>query len=416
MKTRFLLRAAFGLLSVALPVSLRAQASAVDGMTALYSTATVNTSFIANKPYLYQTVPTRSTGTYKRVYSCSGNWDQGMTSQSGTMPEESTFWPDSEYYFETGKWYKVTTFEDGYFYIERYSETYNSTTGTASWSKVLYRGPATVAPTATSLALSATRLWAGQRLTTAASGSDADYDLWRFAVGFRNPNTGQTTYAKVDGWNYDSPSAAVNDTRLLTTPGRWRITLDVQDWAYKPATPTSAGDAWGVTDAGWVEVLPGAYYDPSGNVYTGSTAPVIAASGSSSVRLRAGQSGLSSVTFQVSGVGAGKPVRVSLGAAGGSTLFASSAGGGAGAAVLELVTNANGEVTVWISAGTRERLPTALYAVAGRGTAMVPVMITTAQDNDTDGMSDAMEEKLSGSATGVPYNPMSSAITGFRVF
>ena len=338
-----------------------------------------------------------------------------MTSQSGTMPEDPSFYPDGDYYMETGKWYSLMTFEDGYFYIIRYTETFNSTTWALTWSKVLYRGPATVAPTATPLALSAPRLWQGQRLTTSAAGSDADNDLWLFRIGFRNPATGQTSYAAVYGWNYDSPSAAVNDTRLMSVPGRWQITLDVQDWPYKTPVPTAAGAPLGMTDAAWVEVLPGAYYDPSGNAYTSATAPVITAPSGGAIRLRAGQSALVPVTFQVSGAGAGKPVRVSLGAAGGAALFASSAGGGAGAAFLELVTTANGEVTVWVSSGDRARLETALYAVAGRGLQAVRVS-TTATDSDNDGMSDAMEQALSGSPSAVAYNATTPPIAGFSAF
>lgn len=202
---------------------LAAQASAVDSMTATNSTASVNTSFIANKPYLYQTVPTRSTGTYRRVWSATGDIN-GTTSESGTFPSDTMFWSYAFYYWETGKWYAVFTGDDGYFYIQRYVENYNSNTGAVTWSLVYYKGPATVAPVLSDFTVSATRLWQGQSLHTTASATDADNDVWWLNVYFYLNTT--TAFELNDyGWNYDRPSLSITDSRILSVPGKWRVTL-----------------------------------------------------------------------------------------------------------------------------------------------------------------------------------------------
>lgn len=192
--------------------------------------------------------------------------------------------------------------------------------------------------------------------------------------------------------------------------------LTVQDWAGKTPAGTPIGAANGVADIAWIDVLPGFFYDPSGGTaYPSIVPPEVTAPTGHQLVVKAGQPGLVPVTFKVAGMGAGKPVRVSLGAEG-AALFASSAGGGAGALFLDLVTNANGEVTVWVRAGDRARTTTMVHALAGRGRHAVRLSFTAAEDVDDDGMSDAMETALSGSATGVAYNPAVPAITGFAAF
>lgn len=401
------------------PALLHGQASAVDGMTALNQTATVNTAFIATTPYppsyLNQTVPTRSTGTFQRVYSCSGDVN-GVTGSVGTAPEESLFWPGCEYFYATGKWYKLTAFEDGYFYIERYTETYNSSTGALTWTKVIYRGPATIAPVLNAFTVSSPRIWQGQSVTTAATATDADNDLWALFVEFQNPATSSTTSVGASGWCFDSPSLTINNTRVPSTVGKWRVSVYAEDWASKTPVATSEGASIGMTDVKWVEVLPGAYYDPAGTAYAGGTVPTLSAPSGNSLVLTAGQGVLSPVKFKVAGVGAGKPVRVSVGW-GGGLLFGNSGGTGTGATFLELTTDASGEVTVWLKASDKAGATSAVYAVAGRGRAEVAVRTRLSADseNPVDGMSDVMEAALNGTTSSVNF-ATAPAVATFKVF
>lgn len=188
----------------------------------------------------------------------------------------------------------------------------------------------------------------------------------------------------------------------------------MQDWAYKEPAPTAEGAALGFTDVRWVEVLPAAYYDPTGTAYSGNTVPALSALGAGHRYTRAGQSARVPVTFRVAGGGAGKPVRVSLGSSGAGSLFATANGGTAGLAV-ELVTDANGDVTVWVTPAARERAELTLHALSGRGTHAVELRLTAA-DSDADGVSDALETLFAGSTTALAYTPGTPAPVGFSIF
>jgi hypothetical protein len=386
-----------------------AQSSAVDATSAgsIGAVGVINATFL-NDP--------AASGSYTYVYRANGS--SGTTSsQSGTKPSGMTI---SNTVTGAGTSYTLQPL-DNIYYIRRRVMSWNCT-GATSWEEKVLAGPVVnPAPLVSSFTINS----GGAQVThvlkhsrymvqgvvldnaTAAAPNLTDVNLRELSAA-NGATWSEGSAAQSSRWSGSgggaAPGITVSRLVVVNTPGTWLYRLQ--------ATDTRLENALVVEKS--LTVLDRLYYDV-GDTHLGLSPAVAIAGGGVPVR-QLGVSGRAAITLELRNaqgglLTAGAAVRVALGA--GTGLLYTAATGGTGQGALELVTAANGTVTVHWEVGTEMQINPRLYVQAG-GTMESLALEIRRNDLDGDGLTNAIEYY----AVGNPYTALrsSSPPVGFAVF